>query len=1102
MQVTRSGRLDIPESLRQRILAFRRRVWFIKLLEAVAGSIIGVFVGYLLTYGLDRLFDTPQIVRTLIFAGAVLTCGLIPLAVDRWVRRRRRLDQLARLLAHKHPSVGDQLLGIIELAQSESEQARSPELVEAAIRQVAGVAEQRDFHDAVPNPRHLRRSWIALLFGVAAVCLLWVTTAAARNAWARFLVPWGDTPRYTFAAIEPLPQTMVVPHGEPFTLSVQLAETSEWQPSRAEARLSSHAPTTSPLQERTYNFHLPGLLDPSQIHVKVGDYSGRMQVEPVLRPELSGLTAEILLPDYLQRTEPVQKDIRGGSLTAVEGSRATFTATVSRELASATVDGQPRMPNGTTFTTAPVLIHGPAPINEDQQANASHSTFNPELTTFSFDWRDQFGLGGQQPFTLTVTGVEDEAPSLVCENLPRQKVLLDSEVVAFQIRARDDFGVKRVGIEWQGLDGSLASPARGERILGAGGPEAELMELAATFSAKQLGIEPQPVAVRVFVEDFLPGRERVYSPVSYFEILNAEDHAIWVTAQLSRWHKMSLEVRDRELQLHEVNKELRDLPAGELDEPGTRRRIETQAAAERANARRLSNLVSGGEELLKQAMRNPEIGVGHLDRWAEMMQVLKDISANRMPSVADLLKEAATAEKLAQNANQNNAPRAGQNRLTQSGSGAPKEQDEQKPPTAVPTISDIESSHNQLKPKEPKEPAKGQGSQPRLTLPTTMLAGNGSSDDPPPPAGEKVDDAVREQQDLLAEFEKIADELNEILANLEGSTLVKRLKASSRRQHLVALKLGSLVSDVFGGTEKEKSGQKQTFEELAEIEGKSSLEVSNIMDDMAAYFDRSRFMRFKVVLDDMREQDVTAGLRILGDDLRKENGLSISQAEYWSETLDRWAEDLVEVTKCGACPGCKAKGSLPPSIVLEVLQILEGEVNLREETRVAEQARPAVSTEDHLKAAETLSDGQDGLRERVDKVIDRIRELPDGAEEFANEIGLLEQVAEVMDEATDILSTPDTGTRAIAAETEAIELLLRSRRFNPGGGGGGGSEPGGGGGGDTDISALALVGSGANEKEIRDDRGTPQSTGTTGPTLPEEFRSGLDEYFNRLENPR
>ena len=43
-------------------------------------------------------------------------------------------------------------------------------------------------------------------------------------------------------------------------------------------------------------------------------------------------------------------------------------------------------------------------------------------------------------------------------------------------------------------------------------------------------------------------------------------------------------------------------------------------------------------------MRNPEIGVGHLERWAEMLQILKDISGNRMPSVADLLKQASVLD--------------------------------------------------------------------------------------------------------------------------------------------------------------------------------------------------------------------------------------------------------------------------------------------------------------------------------------------------------------------------------------------------------------------------------------------------------------------------
>ena len=101
--------------------------------------------------------------------------------------------------------------------------------------------------------------------------------------------------------------------------------------------------------------------------------------------------------------------------------------------------------------------------------------------------------------------------------------------------------------------------------------------------------------------------------------------------------------------------------------------------------------------------------------------------------------------------------------------------------------------------------------------------------------------------------------------------------------------------------------------------------------------------------------------------------------------------------------------------MLEVLQILEAEVNLREETRVAEQAKPAVQKEEHAEQADKLSDVQHGLQDRVEKVNGRIRDLPDGEAEFAKEIRLLETVAYVMQDATQILARPETGSPAIAA---------------------------------------------------------------------------------------
>src|SRR5438067_128464 len=146
MQLTsQQHQLALPESLRAQMYSFRRRVWLIKLAEAACGAAFGVVAAYLATFLLDRVWDTPAGVRIGLFAVAVVACTAIPLALHRWVWRQRRLEQLARLLGRTHASIGDQLLGVVELVRSESEQARSLALCEVAIQQVAEQAQPRDF---------------------------------------------------------------------------------------------------------------------------------------------------------------------------------------------------------------------------------------------------------------------------------------------------------------------------------------------------------------------------------------------------------------------------------------------------------------------------------------------------------------------------------------------------------------------------------------------------------------------------------------------------------------------------------------------------------------------------------------------------------------------------------------------------------------------------------------------------------------------------------------------------------------------------------------------------------------------------------------------
>ena len=199
-------RLRLPSELERELHEFRRLVWTIKIVEAVAAAGFGILVAYLVLFGLDRFWDTPRPLRLALFLAAAAACATIPIFLHRWVWRQRRLEQLARLLARKYPRVGDQLLGIIELVHNEYEQARSPALCEAAIREVARDAEKVDFDHAVPHPRH--RLWLALA-GVPlaiAIGLLAEFPEAAASAWQRLLAPWGSTPRYTFTALEKLPR--------------------------------------------------------------------------------------------------------------------------------------------------------------------------------------------------------------------------------------------------------------------------------------------------------------------------------------------------------------------------------------------------------------------------------------------------------------------------------------------------------------------------------------------------------------------------------------------------------------------------------------------------------------------------------------------------------------------------------------------------------------------------------------------------------------------------------------------------------------------------------------------------------------------------------
>lgn len=1080
--------LQVPDSLKRQLLEYRQRVWTIKMVEAVAIVLLGFASAFLIVYFGDRLGDMPASLRAVALAAAAALVMVLPWFLFRWVYCNRGLEPLARLLGKQLPAVGDQLLGVIELSRSQSEQARSPALCQAAMNQVAGDAAKRDFTRSTPPS--LYRMWSVAAAGllIVAAGLMVMYPSASANAFTRLVMPWKDTPRYTFTRVTGVPSELIIAHGESMTWPVNLSDDTVWNPSSAKLLVGSQTPIAAKLVDGQYAFNIPPQIKDQPMTLEVGDVTRKVTLAPTLRPELSSIVADVQLPTYLGQPDVRRVDSRSGTVSLVRGSQAAFSATANRRLAAGEINNESTQPNGDVLKSGPLDVES--------------------VPSVQFTWQDEFGLAGREPFDLSINAIDDEAPTLICDGLARQAVVLDSQTLSFSVRANDDFGVKRVGMMWRGFAGAVsADPIEGERTLSAGDHDAADLEVIGTFSSKSLGIEPQPIELFVWAEDYLPGRKRVHSPPHILYILTPDQHAIWMTEQLSKWHRQALDVRDRERQLYEKNRELRGLSADELATADTRREVQRQASAEESNGRRLGRLGELGDELVLAASRNPEIGVGHLERWAEMLQVLKDLSSNRMPSVANLLTDASenpskiTSDQSKPSPPTKGGPIAGQSRTAKAGPSPEAAKGPAPKLRAAPMLADMESSalspdEEVMTPGKPKKP-----SGPALRLPTTTVMGKAKKAGDPPPDNQQdsMQRAVEEQEDLLAEFDRLAEELNAVLANLEGSTLVKRLKAASRQQNLVAGQLTDQLQPAFGAPKLSlEPPVREVLDDLKETELVSTRNVSFIMDDMSAYFQRRRFMHFKRTLDEMKSADVLGGLRTLSDKLLTKQGLSVAQCEFWADAMDRWAENLVDPACSGQCPGGKSPESLPPSIVLEVLQILEAEIGLREETRVAQQAMAAVEKKEHQSTAVALSKTQKEINERIVKVIERIGELEDARKHFAKELKMLSQVDVVMTDASQILKQPNTGDPAIAAETEAIELILRSKRINPNGGGGGGSSPGGGGGGTTVDSALALLGKGTNAKEVREDRDVSQTTGDTGLVFPEEFRRGLDQYFNRL----
>ena len=642
----------LPESLRRQLEDFRRQLWRAKIAEAVFAGIFGLLFSYLLVFGLDRLFPTPGLVRlAILIGGTSLFVVFAPMWLHRWVWGHRRDNQLAPLIARKHPGLGDRLLGIIELqSQSENEDTLSPRLRAAAMEAVALEADQRKLNDSLPVSRHQRWSLAVIAPFICAAAALTTVPQAGRNSLKRWLFPLSATPRYTFTLLEEVPGQIPVPQGEAFSIDLRLSHDSEWQPETGEARYARQDPVWSKLADGLYRFEFPGQQDPGKVKIEIGDASHEILVIPSLRPSISSTVAEINYPDYLELENRVI-DVPAGVVTVVEGSEVQVTIEASRALASAEYGPlsladslfAPPSPEGEEAPEPPSFDPNPASMQiSGTRASTGFLSTSSGNVNLPMVWRDDIGLAGAEGFTVRIDSLKDEAPSSYLQGVQTQKVMLPEETVDLEILAEDDYGLKEYGFVWEGqfTRPTDAVPAKGELRLEKGNPSLNRASTPAAFSPLTYEIEPQKLTLRAYAEDYLPGRGRVYSQPIVIHVLSRDEHAQMLKNQFDRAISELEDLARRERNLLEENQRLEKLDGEELQTDEARKRLEQQEEAERQQAERMENLAEKMEELLKDSSRNGSIDKETLKKMAETAQAMRELGETEMPQVEGKLDQA------------------------------------------------------------------------------------------------------------------------------------------------------------------------------------------------------------------------------------------------------------------------------------------------------------------------------------------------------------------------------------------------------------------------------------------------------------------------------
>jgi hypothetical protein len=428
---------ELRRAFRQRFRAVTRQIWSLHVGRGLALTAVVAVALVAIAAAVDYVYELPWLARAgLLVAGAILVGVLAvrwmvrPALAWNWARVAAeleglfpRLGQRVRTAAQHGPRPAEELL----------RDGVSPTLVAALEEETAEKAKPLPFQAARPVrpillPGALAACGFALLVGFAVHAPEWQTAlsrvALAASPYTTLTATPSDTVVYEGADVT-IHATMSGRPREAVVLHVREAGVGEWRQETMDA------------EESAFTARLANLRTTMEFFVAAGPERTPVQQVVVRHPlKIASTRVEVTAPAY---TGVALATHESGSFSAIQGS----TARISFEL--------DRAPVGATLVLKNPATPKELPRRIDMQVADRHVWAELSLSTdleYSVEARD----GEDMPLVANrhrVRVTADQPPTVWFEEPSESIEVHTLAEVMIRARARDDFGITRIGIVFQ-----------------------------------------------------------------------------------------------------------------------------------------------------------------------------------------------------------------------------------------------------------------------------------------------------------------------------------------------------------------------------------------------------------------------------------------------------------------------------------------------------------------------------------------------------------------------------------------------------------------------------------------------------------------------------